>query len=99
VLTGGTGRNLIIGGGGADTLVGGGDDNIMVAGTTAYDLDVNALQAIMQEWTRADLSYNDRVAELSDAAFAYALTSGTVLPDGANESITPGPGEDWIFSA
>src|SRR5205823_7989617 len=50
VLTGGTGRNLLIAGATASTLVGGGADNILIGGTTAYDMDLASLQAIMDYW-------------------------------------------------
>jgi hypothetical protein len=99
VLVGGAGRNLIIGGIGAQLLVGGGADNILITGQTIYDTNLTALEAIMQEWGRTDLSYDERVAELSDPAFEYALTTDTVFSDGGIATVLGGGGgEDWILS-
>jgi len=57
VLIGGTGRNVIIGGAGADTLdaSGASSDNILIGGTTDFDTNPPALDAIFAEWTRTDL--------------------------------------------
>lgn len=54
VLTGGTGRNLLIAGSTPSTLVGNSGEDILVGGTTNYDTNVQALDAIMTEWTRTD---------------------------------------------
>jgi Ca2+-binding RTX toxin-like protein len=104
VLSGGTGRSVIIGGAGADTIVGGGGDNILIGGTTAYDTNLQALQAIMAEWTRADLSFEQRLAHLisegnNDGRLngSYVLNRETVFADGAQNSITGGGGLDWVF--
>jgi hypothetical protein len=103
-LVGGTGRNVIIGGLGADTLVGGGGDNILIGGTTAYDTNLTALAAIMAEWTRTDLSFEQRLADLnSDAPPAralngpYELNKKTVFDDGAADTLSGGAGLDWFL--
>src|SRR5262249_25054313 len=67
VLTGGGGRNVLIAGGAASTLVGGPGDDLLIAGTTAYDTDPQwqaAFTKIMQEWTRTNVAYADRVNHL-----------------------------------
>ncbi len=97
VLRGGTGRNLIVGGGGADQVFGGGGDSILIGGTTAYDADPAALNAIMAEWVRADLTYDERVAELSSGDFPTPLTADTVFANPAS-SLTNGLGQDWLFA-
>jgi hypothetical protein len=75
-LTGGNGRrNLLIAGATASTLIGGNDDDILIGGTTAYDMDNAALQAIMAEWVRTDEDYATRVSNL----FAGTGTGGRVL--------------------
>jgi hypothetical protein len=103
-LMGGTGRNVIIGGAGADNLIGGGDDNITIGGSTAYDANLTALTAIMAEWTRTDLSFEQRLADLiSDAPPAralngpYHLNKKTVFDDNAANVLTGGGGLDWFF--
>jgi hypothetical protein len=104
VLKGGTGRNVIIGGAGADTIFGGGGDNILIGGTTVYDTNFQALQAIMAEWTRTDLSFEQRLAHLisegdNDGRLngPYVLNNKTVFADGAPNAITGGDGLDWVF--
>jgi Ca2+-binding RTX toxin-like protein len=103
-LIGGTGRNVIIGGGGADTIVGGGGDNILLGGTTAYDSNATALAAIFAEWTRTDLSFEQRVADLNSNAppsralnGPYELNMKTVFDDGSADTLTGGGGLDWFF--
>jgi hypothetical protein len=105
VLVGGTGRNVIIGGGGADTVVGGGGDNLLIGGSTAYDTDLTALTAIMAEWTRTDLSFEQRVADLISNApparalnGAYHLNKKTVFDDDVANVLTGGGGLDWFFA-
>jgi hypothetical protein len=74
ILTGGTGRNVLIAGGGGDTLDAhlSQGDNLLIGGRTDWDTNLAALQAIMNEWDRTDLSpTNSFVTRLSD------LTSGT----------------------
>jgi hypothetical protein len=68
VLVGGTGRNVLIGGKGADTLSAvqaNTGDNIMIGGYTDYDRNPAALDAIFAEWTRPDLSFQDRFSDLT----------------------------------
>jgi hypothetical protein len=53
LLVGGNGRrNLLIAGPTPSTLVGGDDDDILIGGTTAWDTNIPALNAIMLEWTQ-----------------------------------------------
>src|SRR5262245_5958783 len=56
-LRGGSGRDLLIGGLGADILHGGGGDNILIGGTTNYNGNLSALNAVMAEWGRTDADY------------------------------------------
>jgi Ca2+-binding RTX toxin-like protein len=105
VLMGGTGRNIIIGGAGADTIAGGGGDNILIGGSTVYDQNLLALQAIMAEWTRTDLSFEQRLAQLisegeNDGRLngIYVLNKKSVQSDGATDSLTGGGGHNWFFA-
>jgi Ca2+-binding RTX toxin-like protein len=104
-LLGGTGRSVIIGGAGADRLAGGGGDNILIGGTTAYDTSPTALAAIMAEWSRTDLSFEKRLADLISSAppsralnGPYGLNKKTVFDDGAANVLTGGGGSDWFFT-
>jgi Ca2+-binding RTX toxin-like protein len=76
VLKGGTGRNVIIGGAGADTLdtSGASSDNILVGGTTDFDTNLAALDAILAEWTRTDLGFKDRFSDLTSGTNGSAAT-------------------------
>lgn len=93
-LVGGKGRDLLIGGAGADRLQGKGGDDILIGGTTAWDANAAALNAIVREWTRTDADYNTRIADLRTAGL---LTSTTVFDDGAADSLTGGSGMDWFW--
>jgi hypothetical protein len=65
-LTGGTGRNVLIGGAGLATLdaTRGHGDNILIGGTTNWDRNLAALDAIQAEWDRTDLGFDDRRSDL-----------------------------------
>jgi extracellular elastinolytic metalloproteinase len=102
-LTGGRGRDLLIGGAGSDDILGKGGDDILVGGTTAWDVNQAALNALLQEWTRADADYATRVAHLrGDLAGGlngtYLLNSTTVFDDGAADALTGGSGTDWFWA-
>ena len=64
VLTGGSGRNLLIAGATPSTLQGGSDSDMLVGGATPYDTSLAALDVILAEWTRTDVSYGTRVSHL-----------------------------------
>jgi hypothetical protein len=106
VLLGGTGRNVLIGDAGADSLTGGGQDNILIGDSTVWDANLTALRAIFAEWTRTDLSFEQRLAHLisvgqNDGRLngSYVLNNKTVISDGAVDTLTGGsPGAlDWFF--
>jgi Ca2+-binding RTX toxin-like protein len=98
-LIGGPGRNLLIGGGGHDHLVAGSDQDILIGGGTVYDHNRAALEAIMAEWGRTDLSYGDRVQRLLHGSGAVpALNASTVFADGA-DVLEGGTGRDLFFAS
>jgi Ca2+-binding RTX toxin-like protein len=104
-LIGGTGRSVIIGGLGADEIVAGAGESILIGGTTAYDTNLVALSAVMAEWTRTDLSFQQSLADLiSNAPPAralngpYQLNKKTVFDDGAQDVLIGGVGLDWSFA-
>src|SRR5262249_58317241 len=95
VLEGGAGRDVLIGGLGTDTLNGGTDDDILVGGATIYDQNLEALDAIMAEWARADRSYDQRINDLRQGGGlngTFVLNKNTVLDDGALNVLTGGAG-------
>src|SRR5262249_19223410 len=94
-------RDLLIGGMGSDRLAGNADDDILIAGFTDYDALDAALQALMVEWSRTDLSYAVRVAHLQGgvgAGSVYRLTNLKVHDDEAADVLTGSSGEDWFFA-
>jgi Ca2+-binding RTX toxin-like protein len=99
-LIGGTGRNLLIGGGGRDHLVGNGGDDVLIGGRTAYDSDRAALEAVMAEWGRTDLSYRERVDRLLHGwGGAPALSASAAFDDGAEDVLEGGKGPDLFFAS
>ncbi|MFO0868700.1 MAG: PKD domain-containing protein [Pirellulales bacterium] len=95
-LAGETGRDLLIAGTGRDTLWGNADDDLLIAGSTAFDEDRVALQAILAEWSRTDLtastSYAVRVAHLTGATSgglngAFFLRGDNVAGSTGNQTV------------
>ncbi len=111
VLTEHAGDNLVIGGGGADTLTGGSGSDILIAGSTIYDQNVAALDALLSTWDDTTLSYDQRVADLLSGV-SYTDDTGTHTaaldadstvsqPAGSGPSTIKGgsSGLDWFFAA
>jgi hypothetical protein len=112
-LTAGADRSILIGGAGADQLFGGSGEAILIAGTTDYtqpNLNVAALDAILQEWNRTDLGFDDRMSDLINGSNSQGiaatnvsdgtlvlLSSNTVHDDLAADILTGGTGRDWYF--
>jgi len=101
---GGSGRNILIGGGGSDTLIGGAGDNILIGDSTIYDTNMAALNAIFAEWTRTDLSFEQRIADLISLGNQsrslngiYTLNKKSIIPDGAPDTLVGGTGLTWAF--
>lgn len=106
-LLGGSGRDLLIGGLGRDLLFGDGGSDILIAGTTNYDSNRAALDALMQEWARTDLpgnaqtQYRTRIDNLMNGrglTKGYRLNSTTVFDDGAVDVLFGQGSQDWFFA-
>src|SRR5262249_55761739 len=102
-LIGGRGRDILIGGLGVDTLQAGSGGGIFIGGTTSYDNNNAALAAVLAEWTRTDIDYLTRIAQLSGTATGgingpYFLNSSSVTADGSANSLNGGSGQDWYFA-
>lgn len=101
-IVGGLGRDILIGGQGSDRLNGGIGDDLLIGGTTSFDHDLDALLAIMKEWT-SKRPFHQRIANLvngSGSAVRYNaqffLAPGeSVLDDGDNDRLDGGLGRDW----
>jgi hypothetical protein len=103
VITGGSGRSLLIGGTGSSTITGGSADNILIAGTTTFDANEAALMAILREWQRTDKTYAQRITDLKNGGGFNGtndLVWGTTVRDNdsAAATLTGGPGLDWFFA-
>jgi hypothetical protein len=96
-------RDILIGGTGADVLQGGGGDDILVAGSTKYDSNVSALDLLMQEWSRTDLSYafrRDHILGVRPGGKngTIRLNLSTVQGDTDADGLTGGAGTDWFLA-
>jgi Ca2+-binding RTX toxin-like protein len=97
LLAGGFGRDLVVGGAGGDTLSGAGA--ILINGTTAYDDDATAIDAILATWADPALVYSHRIARLqAGVAGGVRLDASTVFDDGASDLLIGRTGLDWIFA-
>ena len=102
-LKAGSGRDLLIGGLGADVLQGNAGDDILIGGTTDYDGNLAALNAVMAEWGRTDADYQARVNHLNGTLGGglnggLLLTASTVHDDAASDTLSGGAGMDWFFA-
>jgi fibronectin-binding autotransporter adhesin len=102
-LQAGSGRDLLIGGTGADGLHGAAGGDILIGGTTDYDSNLTALNAIMAEWGRPDADYVTRVKHLSGTLGGglnggLLLTASTVHDDAAGDTLFGGSETDWFFA-
>jgi hypothetical protein len=106
-LAGGSGADTFrIGTGGVSGSIDGGGDSILIGGTTAYDQNLTALQAIMAEFARTDRNFHQRVNDIMTGTGLngpYVLNTDptlgpvTVFDDGAADTLTGGGGLDWFF--
>src|SRR5207245_7905358 len=93
----------LVGGLGADVLHSDGGDDILIGGTTDYDSNLAALDAVMKEWGRTDADYSTRIKHLSGTLSgglngAYFLTASTVHDDAAIDTLYGDGGMDWFFA-
>jgi hypothetical protein len=95
------GMNLMIGGtGGQATLDSGSGQDIVIAGSTTYDNNQAALQAIEKYWSTNGGTFAQRVAGLTAGVEpgGYKLNSATVTHHGGNaDTISLGSANDWLF--
>jgi hypothetical protein len=107
-LTGGAGPNILVGGSGIDTLNGGNAGDILIGGLLSYDdepantVDAIALDALLAEWGRSDLGFQDRVNHLNGSVAGglnspYVLDGTTVADDGDADAVSAGPGPNWLL--
>lgn len=103
LLVGGKGRDLLVGGGGSDRLVGNEKDDILIAGTTAFDDDLDNLAVLLLEWTRTDADYTARTSHLLGTSIgglntSVFLSDANVFDDGCADVLSGSAGSDWFFA-
>ena len=104
---GGAGNDVLIGGAGSDALLRQDGDDLLVAGTTAFDDNLAALDAVLAEWT-SGRTYAQRVANLRGTGSGprangntFLKVSGpgvTAFDDGAVDALDGASGSDWFFA-
>lgn len=102
-LVGGAAAGILIGGAGASMLQAGSGGAIEVAGTTAYDANIAGLKSLLNEWSRTDESYQQRIAHLDGGAAgglngSYHLDNLTVQHSAFGDLLVGGPALDWFFA-
>jgi uncharacterized protein (TIGR03118 family) len=90
------------GSGQGDVLDSGSGQDIVIAGSTIYDNNAVALQAIESYWSTNDGTFLQRMAALSSPSGitggGYELSDSTVtLHDSAGDAIDLGSAYDWFF--
>jgi hypothetical protein len=102
VITGGTGRSVLIGGTGTATIHGNSGGDLIVRGSTSFDLNPTALDAIFAEWDSPD-SFTQRKQYLGGPTGHlngryFLITTGpnrTVFDNG--DPFTDVAGSNWVL--
>jgi Ca2+-binding RTX toxin-like protein len=99
LITANGSRDVLVGGLGQDTLNAGKDDDILIGGVYLFSGDLDTVYGLMKEW-KSSASYADRIADIRTGGSdgAYALTSLTVVDDGAVDHLNGAQGQDWFWS-
>lgn len=93
-----TGNDVLIGGNGRDVLDGGGGEDLLIGGTTTYDVNLLALQAILAEWTSASPIATRRTNLQSGLPGGVRVALGdTVNDDGLHDCLHGGANDDWLL--
>jgi Ca2+-binding RTX toxin-like protein len=103
VLFGGAGRDILIGGLGSDTITAGSGDTILVGGSTNFDRNLSAQEAILAEWARTDETYAQRVSHIHGFTTGglngrFFLKASTVHFGASPDTLNGGSGMDWFWA-
>jgi hypothetical protein len=100
-ITGGSGASVLIGGLGSDSIVGGGGGNLIIGSSTSFDANRAALNSILAEWQRTDISFAQRVSDLRGPTGGLNgsnfLTPTTVPDNATGDTLTGGVGQNWFW--
>jgi hypothetical protein len=94
-----SGRNLMIAGMSAATLVGGSGEDILIGGSSIWDTNTTAIDAIMAEWTRTDINYRQRLVHIFRSGGingSYTLNSFNVTGN-SKANVLSGLGSRDVF--
>ena len=87
-------------------MIGGGGDSILIGGSTSYDTNMVALDAIFAEWRRTDLSFEQRLADLISPGNnkrslngSFTLDKKNVFDAGGSSTLIGGAGLTWFFAS
>jgi Ca2+-binding RTX toxin-like protein len=101
-IGGNNGNDILIGSAASDNMNGGAGEDIFVGGSTAYDNNLAALQALQAEWTSGG-SNATRISNIRNGgglngSFVLKVGAGaTVFDDSAKDTYTGGNDRDWFF--
>ena len=103
-LDGGKGDDVLIGGDGQDDLRGKRGDDLLIAAIWLEELNTDALQAIHNEWTRDDATYEQRRDHLTGAVAgglngSFVLDTTTLFDDGVQDKLRGDKDRDLFFTA
>jgi hypothetical protein len=104
-----TGVNSIaIAGSGTGQLTSTSGSDILIGGNTIYNSNLKALEAILTEWSRSDIGYQQKVTDLLGPTSVagsknngYFLNSGTVASNHQHNTLTGAANTnalDWFFA-
>jgi uncharacterized repeat protein (TIGR01451 family) len=98
-LFGGAGRDILVGGLGNDFLTGDAGDDILIGGETDFDDNLDAVQAIMAEWSSRN-NYNTRVNNIRFGGGLndpFTLDDSSVFDDFSKDDLIGGGNQDLFF--
>ena len=103
-LNGGRGHDVLIGGQARDFVIGSRGDDLLVATEWLHEDDLDAIDAIANEWTRNDATYSEKLDHLTGEESgglngAYLLDSSSLPDDDAKDYLIGNAGTDAFFAA
>src|SRR5262249_24477718 len=101
-MTGSAFNDILIGGNEADQLFGGEGSGILIGNMSSFELDPDALTALLAEWSRTDISLQARADHINwqpgGLNAGYYLWNSTVVNDGYADTLWGQGGTDWFFT-
>lgn len=101
VISGSFGNDVIVGGAGRDRLFSFMGNDLVVAGSLSFEEDPSAMTAVLSEWSRADSTLAQRVANLTDGGGNNGLVNlggDNVVDDNDRDSMFGTVGADWLIN-